>query len=365
MRLETLHLLNFKNYADVNVKFSSRINVLVGKNGSGKTNLLDAIYYLSCTKSAFSPDQMLIRHDQPYFVIRGEFRQGEALNAVSCTVQGSVKKIFREGNQDYQRLSEHIGKYPVILMAPHDTDLINDGGEARRRFFDGILSQLDSIYLENLLRYNNTLKQRNSLLKLLAERGASDTLAIDSYDQALIRYGQPIFEKRKSFITEFLPEFRKFYQYIVGESETTSLEYDTALNTQDFASGLVLGRQRDLMLQRTGFGIHRDDFVFQLGSRDIRKLGSQGQQKSFVVSLKLAQYEILKKYKGYKPILLLDDIFDKLDDFRIERLMALIRDDLDQLFITDARPDRTRQLLGEMKIESSMFTIVEGKIEEQ
>lgn len=365
MRLETLHLLNFKNYAEVNVRFPSRVNVLVGKNGSGKTNLLDAIYYLSCTKSAFSPDQMLIRHDQPYFVIRGEFRQGDTLNAVSCTVQGNVKKIFREGSQDYQRLSEHIGKYPVILMAPHDTDLINEGGEARRRFFDGILSQLDGTYLENLLRYNNTLKQRNSLLKLLADRGASDAVAIDSYDQALTRYGQPIFEKRKSFIKEFLPEFEKFYKYIVDESESTSLEYDTALNAQDFASGLALGRQKDLMLQRTGFGIHRDDFVFQLGNRDIRKLGSQGQQKSFVISLKLAQYEILKKHKGYKPILLLDDIFDKLDDFRIARLMALIRDDLDQLFITDARPDRTGQLLGEMKIESSMFTVTEGKIKEQ
>lgn len=365
MQLEKLHLLNFKNYEEANVFFSPRINVLVGKNGSGKTNLLDAIFYLSFTKSAFSQsDQHCILHEQTNFMIKGGFRIGSSLNEVAAGIQLGSKKIFREGSYDYPKLSEHIGKYPVILIAPDDVDLVKDGSEGRRRFFDSIISQLDSRYLNDLIQYNHVLKQRNSLLKMSFERGSVDWIAIESYDEILEKFGKAIFQKRTEFVKEFIPVFRKFYQFIVNEDENTDLTYISELNEKGFAEGLIGNRQKDLALQRTSFGVHRDDYHFTLGSGDIKRLGSQGQQKSFVISLKLAQFEILKSHKGFKPILLLDDIFDKLDDFRIARLLDLIKEDLGQLFITDARPDRTKRLLDHINVEALIFTIENGKISE-
>lgn len=363
MRLETLQLLNFKNYEEVNLNFSPRINVLVGKNGSGKTNLLDAIFYLSFTKSAFSSSDLhCILHDQSYFMVKGGFRIGPDVNEISSSVQLGIKKIFREGLYEYQRLSEHIGKYPVILIAPDDVDLVKEGSDARRKFFDSIISQLDSKYLEDLMQYHHALKQRNSLLKMYYERGSVDWVAVESYDQVLVKFGKSIFERRIEFIKEFLPVFRKFYQFIVEENEKTDLEYVSELKEKDFSGGLFSTRQKDLALQRTSFGIHRDDYQFILGRGDIKRLGSQGQQKSFVIALKLAQFEILKNHKGFKPILLLDDIFDKLDDFRIARLLELIKTDLGQLFITDARPGRTKGLLDQIHAEAFIFTIENGKV---
>jgi DNA replication and repair protein RecF len=363
MRLEKLHLLNFKNYEEASLSFSPRINVLVGKNGSGKTNLLDAIFYLSFTKSAFSQsDQHCILHEQTNFMIKGGFRIGSVLNEIAAGVQTGSKKIFREGSYDYPKLSEHIGKYPVILIAPDDVDLVKDGSEGRRRFFDSIISQLDSRYLEDLIQYNHVLKQRNSLLKMSYERGSVDWLAIESYDELLVKFGKAIFKKRKEFVDEFITVFRTFYEFIVDKDESTDLAYMSELNEKDFTEGLINTRQKDLALQRTSFGIHRDDYYFTLGGSDIKRLGSQGQQKSFVIALKLAQFQILKAHKGFKPILLLDDIFDKLDDFRIARLLELIKKDLGQLFITDARPDRTKGLLDQIQAEASIFTIENGKI---
>lgn len=363
MQLEKLHLLNFKNYEEANLSFSPQINVLVGKNGSGKTNLLDAIFYLSFTKSAFSQsDQHCILHEQSNFMIKGGFRIGTSLNEIAAGVQTGSKKVFREGSYDYPKLSEHIGKYPVILIAPDDVELVKDGGEGRRRFFDSIISQLDSRYLEDLIQYNHVLKQRNSLLKMSFERGSVDWIAVESYDEVLVKFGKTIFQKRKEFVNEFIPVFRTFYQFIVDKDENTDLAYLSELNEKDFHEGLISSRQKDLALQRTSFGIHRDDYYFTLGNSDIKRLGSQGQQKSFVIALKLAQFEILRTHKGFKPILLLDDIFDKLDDFRISRLLELMREDLGQLFITDARPDRTRGLLDQIHAEAFIFTIDKGKI---
>jgi DNA replication and repair protein RecF len=364
MRLEKLQLLNFKNYREVDLNFSTRINVLVGKNGSGKTNLLDAIFYLAFTKSAFSMDPHCILQGENYFMIKGAFRIGSDSNEITSSVQSGAKKVFREGLHDYQKLSEHIGKYPVILVAPDDVDLVRDGSEPRRKFFDGIISQLDHRYLENLIQYNHALKQRNSLLRMFNEGGLVDWVAIESYDHVLIKFGSAIFQKRKEFVREFLPVFRRFYEFIVEEGEHTDLNYHSELEERDFMEGLIATRQRDVSLQRTSFGIHRDDFHFSLGQGDIKKLGSQGQQKSFVISLKLAQFEILKRHKGFKPILLLDDIFDKLDDFRIARLLELIKAELGQLFITDARPDRTKGLLDQVQAEAFTFTIDRGVVKE-
>jgi DNA replication and repair protein RecF len=364
MHLEKLQLINFKNYAEARLDLSSKINVLVGKNGSGKTNLLDAIHYLSLTKSAFSSDNFSVRQGEDFFTVKGSFKRDSDLREITCSIQTGSKKIFREGVNDYQKLSEHIGKYPVVLIAPDDTELVKEGSEERRRFFDTIISQLDRFYLEALIHYNHALKQRNSLLKMFADTNSFDAIALESYDRVLIQAGSVLFSRRKDFIQEFLPVFRQFYNFIVAD-EQASLEYKTELLKTGFEAGLGANRQRDLFLQRTNFGVHRDDYQFTLGSGDLKRLGSQGQQKSFIIALKLAQFEIIKRAKGFKPILLLDDIFDKLDDFRIARLLELIREEeLGQLFITDARPDRTAALLKSVAVPATVFYVKNGTISE-
>jgi DNA replication and repair protein RecF len=362
MHLEKLQLINFKNYGEVRLDLSSKINVLVGKNGSGKTNLLDAIHYLSLTKSAFSADNFSIRQGEEFMTIKGSFNRGKDQHEILCSIQTGSKKIFKEGVNEYQKLSEHIGKYPVVLIAPDDTELVKEGSEERRKFFDSMLSQLDRHYLENLIQYNYGLKQRNSLLKMFADTNTFDVIALESYDEVLTRSGKLIFNKRKDFIAEFLPVFRQFYSFIVAD-EQADLDYKSELLKTDFKAGLLASRQRDLFLQRTSFGIHRDDYQFTLGAGDLKRLGSQGQQKSFIIALKLAQFEIIKRHKQFKPILLLDDIFDKLDDFRIAKLLELIqKDELGQLFITDARPDRTAALLKQINISAAIFTVEKGVV---
>lgn len=363
MLLETLQLINFKNYAEAKVDFSSKINVLVGKNGSGKTNLLDAIYYLALTKSAVSAaDVYCIRHGQQHFFLRGVFRQGNSRNEISSAYQ-SGKKIFKEGVNEYQKLSDHIGKYPVVLIAPDDTDLVKEGSELRRKFFDSMIAQLDHLYLEAIIQYNQALRQRNSLLKLFAETNRFDAIALDTYDDVLVRQGSTIFQKRVQFIADYAPLFQQYYNFIVDDEQAHIL-YNSELGATSFEKGLRQSRSRDLTLQRTTFGIHRDDYQFTLGPGDLKRLGSQGQQKSFIIALKLAQFEIIKKLKGFKPLLLLDDIFDKLDDFRIRKLLALIKnDELGQLFITDARPDRTAALLKEIDVASSVYVAGGGLLQ--
>jgi DNA replication and repair protein RecF len=366
MYLHELHLLNFKNYVEANLRFSPSVNVLVGKNGSGKTNLLDAIYSLSFTKSAFaSSDTQCVLSGQNYFMVKGKFFKQDKSYELLSSVQAGSKKVFREEGSDYPKLSDHIGKYPVILIAPDDVDLVRESSESRRKFFDSIISQLDKKYLEALMQYNQALKQRNSLLRMFQERGNPDWLALESYDRILIRLGQQIFQQRIAFAEEFLPVFRKYYKFIVDDAEVTDLKYASELKEKNFEEGLLRNRQKDLALQRTSFGIHRDDYVFTLGDGDLKRLGSQGQQKSFVIALKLAQFEIIEKMKGFKPILLLDDIFDKLDDFRIARLLTLVKNDLGQLFITDARPDRTGELLRSIEVSAALFKVEGGTILQQ
>ncbi len=241
-------------------------------------------------------------------MVKGFFEKGVSRSEISSSVQTGQKKVFRDGINEYQKLSEHIGKYPVILIAPDDVDIIKEGSEARRRFFDTAISQLDKRYLENLIRYNHIVKQRNSLLKMFSESGVVDWVAIETYDDSLVQWGKEIYSRRKIFSEEFLPVFRKYFNYIVSEGEYADLKYSTELDESDFRAGLLKNRQKDLALQRTSFGVHRDDYSFTLGEGDLKRLGSQGQQKSFVIALKLAQFDILEKHNGFKPILLLDDI---------------------------------------------------------
>jgi DNA replication and repair protein RecF len=362
MQLETLQLINFKNYAEARVAFDSKVNVLVGKNGSGKTNLLDAIHYLALTKSAVSAaDNYCIRQGEQHFFLKGVFKVNTAVHEVSVSFQAG-KKIFREGVNEYQKMSDHIGKYPVVLIAPDDTDLVKEGSESRRKFFDAIISQLDRAYLESLIQYNHALKQRNSLLKMFAETRSFDSTALEAYDEMLVGLGTRVFEKRQLFLKDFAPDFQRYYNFIVAD-EQASVIYNSELNAMSFTDGLRQSRSRDGLLQRTTFGVHRDDYQFLLGTGDLKRLGSQGQQKSFVIALKLAQYEILTRQKGFKPLLLLDDIFDKLDDFRIQKLLELIKnDELGQLFITDARPDRTATLLKQIDALASVFVVERGTL---
>ncbi len=363
MQLKTLQLNNFKNYAEARVTFSPKINVLVGPNGSGKTNLLDAIYYLSMTRSAISPaDGYCIRQGEQHFYIRGAIETARGEAEISVGFQSGAKKIFREGVNEYQRVSDHIGKYPVVLIVPDDTDLVKEGSEVRRRFFDSIISQIDRSYLESLIQYNHALKQRNGLLKMFFENLPFDPAAIEAYDHVLARHGTYLHQRRKKFVEEYLPVFQRYYRFIVANEEA-GLHYNSELNATSFEAGLLQRRSRDRALQRTTFGIHRDDYQFTLGSGDLKRLGSQGQQKSFIIALKLAQFDLVKQQKGFPPLVLLDDIFDKLDDFRIEKLLQLINnDELGQLFITDARPERTLSFLEKARADAAVFRVEQNTL---
>lgn len=363
MFLSSLRLYNFKNHAEVNLAFEATVTCIVGKNGSGKTNVLDAVHYLSFSKSAFNPsDTQNIKHEESGFFLRGNFTVQSKSKEVECVVQTAGKKVLREDGQDYTRFSEHVGKYPVVLIAPQDIELIWDGAELRRKFIDAILSQTDRAYLDNLIIYTHQLKQRNSLLKNFSDSGQVDMQLLETYNVRLIESGEYIYHARQQFCAGFAMRVNQHYEYLAQASqEQAGITYKSDLTEANFAHLLKATVQRDIALQRTTSGIHRDDFVFTLNGYEIKRVGSQGQQKSFLVALKLAEFEVIKNKLNLKPILLLDDIFDKLDDNRIHRLIKLVAEGaFGQLFITDARPDRTRAILAAASIQAQIFTIENG-----
>ncbi len=363
MRLQKLQLWNFKNYEEANLTLVKDVICFLGKNGSGKTNLLDAIHYLSFTKSAINPsDNLNVRLGESGFMVKGIFEEKDRQHEVVSSFQQGSKKIISEDNQTVGKFSEHIGRYPVVLISPQDIELIWNGSDIRRKFFDSILSQLDKIYLENLIIYTNTLKQRNSALKMFAEGGKADRDLLASYDQRLVSSGNLIFERRKKMIKELIPLFQKHYQFLSSQAEQATLVYKSELESADLATLLYQNLSKDLALQRTTTGIHRDDYLFLISQNDLSKFGSQGQQKSFLTSLKLAEFEIISIHKGFKPILLLDDIFDKLDDIRISRLMQMIKSKMfGQLFITDARKGQCENILKREGVDYQAFEIENGK----
>lgn len=365
MYLEKLSLTNFKNYEDGRYVFGQQINVIVGPNGSGKTNLLDAVYFLALSKSAFqSQDSLSILHDADYFIIDGVFEEREGHTVqITISLQRGQRKVLMADKKPYERISEHIGRFPVVLIAPNDTDLVREHSEDRRHFFDGVLSQLDPDYLRNYLMYQQVLKQRNSLLKLFAERNQVDNDLLDTYDEPLLDLGQKIHDRRKQFVEEFLPSFQTHYAYLSDQREEVSIIYESEVSNLDFTGEFRHFRRRDTVLQRTTMGVHKDDYGFLIGNGDspsvpLKKFGSQGQQKTFVIALKLAQFDALEAEKQVKPILLLDDIFDKLDDQRIHKLIRQMDEGaFGQLFITDARPERTQELLRILKADVRFFQI--------
>ncbi|MDX2301852.1 MAG: DNA replication and repair protein RecF [Microscillaceae bacterium] len=361
--LRNIALANFKNYESLNLDFCPEINCLVGDNGSGKTNLLDAIYYLSLSKSAFnSIDTQNIKHKETYFTIQGEFDLDEIFQ-VFCGVQKGQKKILKLNKKIYEKISEHIGRFPVVMIAPHDTDLISEGSEARRKYFDSLIAQVDPAYLHQLMHYAQVLRQRNSLLKQFQERNFQDEDLLSTYDLPLLRLGRKIYQRRVAFIRDFLPYFQEKYKIISDHQEVVAINYSSQLDQEDFEKIFRQGRQKDILLQRSNFGIHKDDYLFYIEDYLLKREGSQGQQKSFLISLKLAHFQYISRLKNFKAILLLDDIFDKLDDKRIQRLIQMIADNtFGQIFITDARPERSRQFLEAVHAEKKIFHVNQGKI---
>jgi DNA replication and repair protein RecF len=346
MHLEKLQLVHFKNYENRFFTFSEGLNCILGPNGSGKTNLLDAIYFLGYCKSAVhSQDALSIQFETDYMQIEGLFKTDEP-ELIACHIPRIGKKTVSQNKVAYERLSDHIGKYPAVLILPDDTDLIRDGSETRRKLFDGILSVLSPNYLQDFMSYAKVLDQRNCLLKLFAERQSVDLDLINIYTDQLLNIGERIFNARTIFIEKFIPIFLKHYAFLSDSVEKVALNYTSEWQNEDFKAVFINNLQQDLAAQRTTKGIHKDDYLFVLNEQPLKKFGSQGQRKSFVMAIRMAQFEIIAETKGFKPILLLDDIFDKLDENRIAKLVQMIKDNVfSQIFLTDARPQRTRQLL--------------------
>lgn len=346
MILKSLRLTNFKNHPESHFEFEHRINCVLGKNGMGKTNLLDAIYYLSFTKSAVgSQDRLAISHNEGAFTLFGEYED--------CTIalqfeKGKPKALKLDG-QEPERLSDVIGTVPLVIVLPDDTSMIKEGSEERRKFFDGALSQFDGEYLQSLLHYNKLLKQRNSLLKQ-ADSGKVNTQLLETYDDQLIPLSIKISRKRSKVKEAFLPFLEKNYGDLHEGGEIPTLNFKSQVD-DSFEKSFKANLHKDLVMQRTMLGSHKDDFEFLLDGELIKKFGSQGQQKTFIIALKLALYDFLREKTGKKPLLLLDDIFDKLDDSRIQLLVSLLLDNdrFQQIFITDARKDRSKELFRKEK----------------
>ncbi len=361
MYLQKLTLTHFKNHEDERFLFCPAVNVIVGPNGSGKTNLLDAVYMLSLTKSAFQHlDALTIDHAADYMLVDGVFVRDQKQTQITVSLQRGNRKVVMADKKAYERVSDHIGRFPVVLVAPNDTDLVREHSEDRRYFFDGMIAQADPDYLRDFLAYQQLLKQRNSLLRLFYDRNQVDYDLLDTYDDPLLTLTDRMYARRKSFIESYLPVFAEHYAYLSEAREPVGIIYESEATNPDFADDFRRNRPRDIAAQRTTLGIHRDDFAFELGGVALKKFGSQGQQKTFVIALKLAQFEQLTETKGIKPILLLDDIFDKLDDRRIAKLIRRMDDGtFGQVFLTDARPDRTAELLAPVQAELRLFRIGE------
>ncbi len=358
MKLQNIRLIQFKNYSKANFEFVGGINCLLGKNGVGKTNILDAIHYLSFTKSAFNAiDKENILHNESFFSIIAQFEEEDRSYEMLCAVKLGEKKMVRWAGKEYDKLSEHIGKLPLVLIVPQDTDIVREASEMRRKFFDNLLCQIDQKYLQVLVKYNHLLKQRNALLKSLAERNRFDASQIEPYDELMIPLAVEIGKARKALMVKFLPIFQKFYQDLADGRELVDIIYQTNLE-ENFEVEFKARRQKDYQQGRTTMGTHRDDFLFNIDNYALKKFGSQGQQKSFVIALKLAQFEMLYLTKSQKPLLLLDDIFDKLDDKRIAYLLKMMAEGrFGQIFLTDARPERTKNYLDSLDIEKKYIQL--------
>jgi DNA replication and repair protein RecF len=364
MHLKDLHLINFKNYEETELTLSDGVNCFVGSNGSGKTNILDAVYYLSMCKSYLNVlDRQNIRFGEHFFSIRGEWERDNQSVEIHCAVKQGSKKVFRRNKKEYEKLADHIGQFPVVMISPYDRDLISEGSELRRKWMDGIISQFDRKYLEDIQRYTRVMDQRNALLRNMYDHGLFDRESIEVWNVQLCNLGKNIHEKRKKFIEEFLPVFRERYNYIGQEEEAVGLEYRSQLHEMSMEELLVAFEKKDALSHYSNAGTHKDDLVFTIKGHPIKKFGSQGQQKSFIIALRLAQYEWLKQHLGVNPVLLLDDIFDKLDQQRVKKLLQLVSDHyFGQVLVTDTDLDRLKSIFSENEIGLRIFEVTEGMV---
>ncbi len=359
MILKSLSLLNYKNFDSRSFTFNDTINCFVGNNGVGKTNILDAIYHLSFGKSYFNPvASQNIRHNEDFFVINGDYEKSEKIEKIVVSLKRGQKKVIKRNSKAYDKFSEHIGFLPLVIISPADRDLISEGSDIRRKFIDNVISQSDKTYLTDLIKYNKILAQRNSLLKYFALNNTFNNDTLEVYNIQLSDFGARIFKKRDAFLQEFIPIFKSRYNAISNNKEAVNLVYKSDLFATDLNTLLLQAINKDKALNYTSVGIHKDDLLFNIEEYPIKKFGSQGQQKSFLVALKLAQFDFIKQQSGVNPILLLDDIFDKLDEQRVSQIIKLVDDEnFGQLFISDTHAGRTEKAVKQVHQSYEIFNL--------
>ena len=372
MILKTLNILNYKNIKEATLELSPKINCFIGHNGAGKTNVLDAVYYLSFCRSANNPtDSMVIRHEEPFCVIEGHYENERGDEEfISCGMKRGVKKHFKRNKKEYKRLSEHIGLIPMVVVAPADTLLIEGGSEERRRLMDMVIAQYDHSYIDALSRYNNAHQQRNTLLKqansaeLSSAAMACDPVLMDLWEEQMAESGEQLYQKRSAFIKELAPVFQDYYQKISGGHETVGLEYISHCQRGPLLEVIRRDRMKDLAVGYSLHGVHRDDLLFSLGGHAMKREGSQGQHKTYVIALKLAQFEFLgRTISQTTPLLLLDDIFDKLDASRVEQIVRLVSgNNFGQIFITDTNREHLDQILQNSHLDYKIFQVEDGEV---
>ena len=358
MYLRKLSILNFKNLRDASFELSRGINCFAGDNGAGKTNVLDAVYYLSVSKSAFGmTDGQNVLHGEEFFMLDGAYRTADdRAEEVVCTYSRRSGKTLKRNGKEYERMSDHVGLIPVVMVSPADTVLISDAADERRRYLNSFLSQLDRSYLRALMRYNAVLAERNRLLKM-----SSDEAMLSVYDAQLAEHGTLIYDRRRRMVERLQPVVAEYYAALSGDREQVELTYRSELAERSMADLLLASRERDIVNQFTTSGIHRDDLTLRIGGYPLRKYGSQGQQKSFLIALKLAQYTIVADESGEPPVLLLDDLFDKLDMGRVEQLIRLVSGErFGQIFITDCNKIRLQTILDRAGSEYTFFAVDGG-----
>lgn len=354
VRLTHLSLLQFRNHREVALDLGPQVNCLTGANGTGKTNLLDAVHYLSMCKSYFEPQDMHnVLHGEEWFMVKGTMEAPDGADVLSCSVRAGRRKVFTRNHKEYGRLADHVGRYPVVMITPYDSQLVLEGSEVRRRFLDGLIAQFDREYLEQLMRYNRALAQRNLLLK---QMDPVPRAVVEPWDEQLANHGEAVHAVRKAFMAELVPLLQEHYGGISSGPEAVALEYRSEL----LADGMreILDRQwpRDVQAQHTTGGIHKDDLLFGINGRPLRKFGSQGQQKTYLIALKLAQFDLTARRSGTKPLLLLDDIFDKIDPQRMRHLLELLGGGrFGQVIITDADAARLHVALDGLDLDTRFF----------
>jgi len=359
MIINNLKLINFKNHTERNFDFSPQINCFVGNNGVGKTNILDALHYLSVAKSFLgNKDLNNIKTDEDFFAIEATIDDFEKENIIKVQQPKDAKKILKKNDKTYDRISDHIGFLPSVIISPYDSNLISDSGESRRKFLDSMISQTDSEYLFNLIIYQKTVQQRNALLKDFARNRYFDADNLEIYNEPLAKYGTKIFEKRKEFTDSMVPLIQNYYEIISNGNEKISVTYESDLEQNSFRELLAQNLEKDRILTYTSKGIHKDDLVFEMNGISMKRTASQGQQKSFLIALKLSQMNRIKELTAKTPILLLDDIFDKLDDSRVSQLINLVNQEhFGQIFITDTNRERTENVVKRINEESKIFEL--------